>query len=230
MSKLDEVLKALNKMLGNSAVQRASELVKSVEVLLNEDENHGEHIPPQNQTAKPRPDPRKKTAAPSFFAHDRGVSGGYTPPKPVDPLSQPRYQPIDVRRNAEPLFRREYRELRRAGENYSLYRSAPSELAKRFYAQARLVQRYADQYEQSEPCVNLYVSYMDLSVRQFRTYVTMHPQLLRGDYSRITPDGWSYLALYFSELLCGAAKAELPDEERLAELTDIAAYAGGLAV
>lgn len=225
MSKLDEVLKALNRMLGNSAVQRASELVKSVEVVLHEDENKGEQIPPP--TDKPRPTPKQPVKGQvTFFEGDNHTAGAYVPPKPSGPSTahRPSYPPINVRKQQEPLYRIHYQKLRQIGVLEKPGDAFCIASASIFYEQALYVQGISDDYVQDEAFSGHYVSFMELSVRQFRRYVTLHPQLLRGDYSNITAATGGYLLLYASELICGAAHPEYSPNEVLSELEVIREY------
>lgn len=232
MSKLDEVLKALNKLLGGSAVQRASELVKSADILLHEDENKGEKIPPRPESPRPAPKPKKRTdPSVSFFENDTSTAGRYVPPssRPVrdrgEKTPQGGYRPINVRRQDEPLYRIQYQKLRRIGLQYSQLENklyAPG--ARRFYEQAKYIQTLTDRYEEDEPFEGWYFSYMDLSIRQFRRYVTLHPQMLSKDYSFLSEKNVGYLALYISELICGAARPDAQPAEVFEEIEEIVRY------
>ncbi len=209
MSKLDDVLDQLNKRLGNSVVQRASELVHSIEIQLDKEVHNGEKIPPKPPASKAPP-----TTSCSDFFH-------------VKPVKQ--YQPIDFRKQQEPAYRIHYQTLRQIGQqNYQSTVAYGFPNPTRFYEQAKYIQTISDDFiiddEKIEPYNQYYISYMDLSIRQFRCYVTLHPKFLQGDFSAIMANGWGYLALYLSELVCKAAKPKLSAQETFALLEQIRNY------
>ncbi len=229
MSKLEEVLKALNKMLGKNVVQTASNLVKSVEVVLEEEQrDKGEKIPPK-PSASPKQETPPVPKKPSFFENDHSHAGRYTPPKPQPVTQGKRYEPISFRKSEIPLYQQQYQNMRNIGLSYGqgAYYGAPSS-GERFFKQAQYIATLQDDYKNFESYTGWYYSFMELSIRQFRSYVALRTMLLAEDYSLIVEDTVGYLFLFACELISGATFAEQPKDEVLRRLEGMAKHLGAM--
>ncbi len=207
MSALDEIIARLNALLGGDALRKASELLKGAEMMLrkendnisfpaqkafSEEKRSGEQIPPRPQTLKRSPE--EKRASP--------------------------YAQIDFRREKEPPHLVQYRKLRSLS-NRDGYERYSWKHPKSFFRQAQYMQTVA-----AEPCAavnyeSISADYGDLTIAQFRYYAALHPMLLDGDYSRIDAGCYGYLFLFFSELICGAAKPQESPKQVFSRLTGI---------
>ena len=209
MSKLDDVLKALNKMLGGSALQKASEMVKSVEIELEKPKGSGEKIPQH------KPTPRSK--------QQKGYSHSFFDEKP---LSKPQYEPINQRKDIVPHYHANYQKMRAIGNRYGVqHGSGTSWMAKRFFEQALFIAQLKDTYHNIENCEENFPYFTGLSLRQFRSYVTLRERFMREDYSDITVETRGYLMLFFGELICASAYPSYSAPDTLAVMEKVYAYA-----
>ncbi len=194
-------------------------------MVLEEESKKGEKIPPNASTPPKPPTPKPtKPSKHSFFENDHTYAGKYTPPKP-QPITGTRYQPIDRRKEVEPSYRLQYQAMRNlgAGNQQYPYVGAPSN-GERFYKQGCYIAKINDDYQKDEPFSGWYYSFMDLSVRQFRRYVTLRKSFTAGEYTAITEHNLGYLFLFAAELISGTAHSDLPKDEVFAALEGIVAY------